>query len=285
MIGREKATRGGAPVPGRAGFSLIDLLVSIAVMGVLIGVLMPAVVHVRSMAQRTECRSNIRQQGLALQMYAYDRNGKLPQTVFSKENGAFAYSPQQTLLARLDAEVGGQAGAVVDPDFSRWDGMGLLYEHEYLTSPEVYYCPSNQGLHDYPEYASRFIDGEPGAIVTNYQFRIVDSRRYLSDLPHDFTLLSNATRTRPEYSHQVGNNMLKSDMSASWFADVSGLLLSSLAETNRGQGKHVDRAWSYMDLGGVPIGRGGGGGGSSRDPNDIHSKPNEGSAKYDHEHP
>jgi len=270
----------------RPGFSLIDLLVSIVVMGVLIAALMPAVSHVRMMAQRTECRSNIRQQGLALQMYAYDRNAKIPQSAFAKEGDReFGYAPQQTVHLRLDSSL--RTSGTRPADWSRWDGLGALYGTDYITSPEVFYCPANSGLNDYPQYNARFKSNEPGAIVGNYQYRLVDGRKYLSDFAPDYTIVANATRTAAEYSHRVGNNMLKSDMSVSWFADIGGRLLATLAANKSGadrdQATPVELAWKMMDTGGTSIVRGGSGGNSQ--PEDMHSNPNGANGRYENDKP
>ncbi len=62
----------------RAGFTLIELLVVIAIIAILAALLIPALAKAKDRAIRIQCLSNLKQFGVAINLYAGDNNDKIP---------------------------------------------------------------------------------------------------------------------------------------------------------------------------------------------------------------
>lgn len=71
--------------PSSRGFTLVELLVVVAIIATLIGLLLPAVQSARSAARRTQCASNIRQVALGVIAYADAHRGLFPSRTHTED--------------------------------------------------------------------------------------------------------------------------------------------------------------------------------------------------------
>ena len=135
--------------PGRRGraFTLVELLIVVAVIALLIGVLGPALGSAASAARETKCSSNLRQLGVAWAAYAVDYDGKA---------APLAYTDMSIIGAGDGVYWFGTDGSRTgDVDYSR----GILTP--YLSAPagrdSVFECPAQP----WGSYAPQTRTGQP----------------------------------------------------------------------------------------------------------------------------
>jgi prepilin-type N-terminal cleavage/methylation domain-containing protein len=129
LIARRNAA---SPRPPRVirsrGFTLIELLVVIAIIALLAGLLLPALAQSKEKAKAIQCRSNLKEIGLAATMYAHDNND----TYFNLGGGYIPNDGQWTANPRSDALL-----APNDP-YAYW---AIGYLDYYSKNRNIFHCP------------------------------------------------------------------------------------------------------------------------------------------------
>src|ERR1017187_10463983 len=76
----------------RQGFTLVGLLIIIAVLAILAAMLLPALASAKRKAQRINCVNNLKQDGLAFRLWEGDNGDKYPMAVSTNKNGTMEYA-------------------------------------------------------------------------------------------------------------------------------------------------------------------------------------------------
>ena len=102
---------------GRLGLTLVELLVAVAVVGLLAALLLPAVQAARSAARRTQCVNQLREVVLAVRLHLDTHDGEFPRSSHSATGAGVAPWPwalASTLDPAFDAARDGRPVALLD---------------------------------------------------------------------------------------------------------------------------------------------------------------------------
>jgi prepilin-type N-terminal cleavage/methylation domain-containing protein len=135
-----------------AGFTLVELLVVMAIIALLAALLLPALTRSKVSAQRTACLNNLRQVSIGTHLYALDNGDTLPA------------APNVT-------------GSSLEPNHAAIFYKRLMKSYVGLSgasSPQdkVFACPADTFYYDYPSltYEARSLHDQPDSDFSSYGF-------------------------------------------------------------------------------------------------------------------
>ena len=129
-----------------SGFSLIELLVIIAIIVILAGLLLPALSRAKAQGQKADCVNHMRQLTLAWKMYADDNRNSLAENYYFNDNGTI--NPDSWIRGSMDDNpaYGQFEAGVLDSTNAHSIKAGKLFT--YIPVPKVFRCPSDPSTTD-----------------------------------------------------------------------------------------------------------------------------------------
>ena len=216
-------------------FTLVEMLVVVAVIMILISMLLPSLGRAKETARRQECPAHLHAQGIALADYSASQQGHLPIYDPNPTTG-----PNKTIADPVIAYRVGEAPGSANANEVTVRNHGILHREGYLPDPDAYYCPTQRGsIWQQDLYVTPWLSGGsrghlngqavPGAtwlvrsayLYSPHRFSPANNRRAylrLQRFPHDQALMMDllfATQQYDTVAHDKDTawNVLHPDMS------------------------------------------------------------------------
>ena len=154
------ATPARTLVTGR-GFTLIEVLVVVAIIALLISILLPSLSRAKEMSRRAVCASRLHNMGVAVHTYADANKGRIIEAFLGDT---------QVAIAPRRAAIGATVASGANPrDLVDWQGAAKRYYLDRTT----WECPNRDGIFGY--------EGTPDVNVQGYSIEFARGQGYKVD--------------------------------------------------------------------------------------------------------
>jgi prepilin-type N-terminal cleavage/methylation domain-containing protein len=177
---REKIILCSKPV--RQGFSLVELLVVMALIVIVLSLVIPAVGRARDQANVMACRANLRSLVLGCLLYAGEHDSFLP-------TDATVDNPHTSLIEMLS-----NGGYIHD---------GQIYYCPSETTPERCYCEQNFKAGNIGYFYYSFTERPTNRFLSNFMLKTIQWPRVLKDtMPNDVWVASDGWFSNAPTAHR-----------------------------------------------------------------------------------